>query len=36
MEFSVEFYKTKSGGSPVEEFLNRLKEKDRDDFAIFS
>ena len=34
MEFSVEFYKTKSGGCPVQEFLNDLKEKDPDDFAI--
>ena len=34
MEFSVEFYKTKSGTCPVQEFLNNLKEKDPDDFAI--
>jgi len=34
MEFSVEFYKTKSGGCPVQEFLNDLKEKDPGDFAI--
>jgi phage-related protein len=33
MEFSVEFYKTKSGGCPVQKFLDDLKEKDPDDFA---
>ena len=34
MEFSVEFNKTKSGGCPVQEFLNDFKKKDPDDFAI--
>ena len=34
MEFSIEFYKTKSGSCPVQEFLDDLKEKDPDDFAI--
>jgi phage-related protein len=34
MEFSVEFYRTKSGSCPVQAFLDTLKEKDHDDFAI--
>lgn len=34
MEFSVEFYKNKSGSCPIQEFLDILKEKDPDDFAI--
>ena len=34
MEFTVEFYETQSGGCPVREFLDRLKESDPDDFAI--
>jgi phage-related protein len=34
MEFSVEFYKTKSGSNPVQDFLDNLKVKDPDDFAI--
>jgi hypothetical protein len=32
MEFSVEFYKTQSGRSPVQDFLDDLKTKDPDDF----
>jgi phage-related protein len=33
MEFTVEFYVTVSGHSPVREFLLELKAGDRDDFA---
>ena len=33
MEFAIEFYETRSGGRPVQEFLDRLKESDPDDFA---
>jgi phage-related protein len=34
MDFSVEFYRTQSGRSPVQDFLDDLKTKDPDDFAI--
>jgi phage-related protein len=33
MEFSVEFYVSASGQSPVKEFLLQIKASDRDDFA---
>jgi|ERR1051326_717483 phage-related protein len=33
MEFTVEFYKTATGHSPVREFLLELKASDPDDFA---
>lgn len=33
MEFSVEFYVTESGQSPVQEFLLGMKASDRDDFV---
>jgi phage-related protein len=33
MEFTVEFYETAAGGSPVHEFLDELKASDPDDFA---
>lgn len=33
MQFSVEFYETSDGGQPVQDFLDRLKESDPDDFA---
>src|SRR5712692_10062279 len=33
MEFTVEFYETKDGRRPVEEFLLKLKATDLDDFA---
>lgn len=33
MEFSVEFYETESGVSPVRQFLDELKASDPDDFA---
>jgi phage-related protein len=33
MEFVVEFYETESGGCPVQEFLDELKESDPSDFA---
>lgn len=33
MEFSVEFYETGSGRCPVQEFLDKLKESNPDDFA---
>ena len=33
MEFTIEFYETSSGGSPVREFLDDLKESNPDDFA---
>jgi phage-related protein len=34
MEFTIEFYKTSSGRSPVQEFLDDLKKSDPDEFAI--
>ncbi|MEK7436203.1 MAG: type II toxin-antitoxin system RelE/ParE family toxin [Pseudomonadota bacterium] len=33
MDFSVEFYETAAGVSPVQEFLDELKASDPDDFA---
>lgn len=33
MEFSVEFYVSKAGRSPVQEFLEELKKSDPGDFA---
>jgi hypothetical protein len=33
MEFTVEFYETAGGRSPVREFLLELKASDPDDFA---
>jgi len=33
MEFSIEFYETRSGRSPVQDFLDKLRESDPDDFA---
>jgi hypothetical protein len=33
MDFTVEFYETKVGNSPVQEFLDELKLSDPDDFA---
>ncbi len=33
MEFSIEFYVNASGRSPVQEFLDELKQSDPDDFA---
>jgi len=33
MEFTVEFYETRSGKSPVREFLEVLKESNPDDFV---
>lgn len=33
MEFTVEFYQTRTGTSPVEDFLEELKTSDPDDFA---
>ena len=33
MEFTVEFYETKGGQCPVQEFLLKLKASDPDDFA---
>ena len=33
MEFTVEFYETAAGRSPVQEFLDELKQSDPDDFA---
>ena len=33
MEFTVEFYESASGRSPVGEFLDELKQSDPDDFA---
>jgi len=33
MEFTVEFYETRSGRCPVRDFLDELKESDPDDFA---
>jgi phage-related protein len=34
MEFTVEFYESKEGRCPVQEFLDELKASDPDDFAI--
>jgi phage-related protein len=34
MEFTVEFYETVHGRSPVHEFLEKLKQSDPNDFAI--
>src|SRR6266576_3719305 len=34
MEFTVEFYETAAGRSPVQEFLDELKASDPDDFAV--
>jgi len=34
MEFTVEFYETVNGGSPVQMFLDELKQSDPDDFAV--
>ena len=36
MEFTVEFYETSSGKSPVQEFLLKLKATDRNDFAAIT
>jgi phage-related protein len=33
MEFTVEFYETANGRSPVQEFLDELKQSDPGDFA---
>lgn len=33
MEFRVEFYETSAGKSPVQEFLDELKQSDPGDFA---
>ena len=33
MEFTIEFYETRAGRSPVQEFLDELKASDPDDFA---
>ena len=33
MEFRIEFYETRSGRSPVRDFLDKLKKSDPDDFA---
>jgi len=33
MDFIVEFYVNASGRSPVQEFLNELKQSDPDDFV---
>jgi phage-related protein len=33
MEFSIEFYESRSGRCPVREFLDELKETDPDDFV---
>ena len=34
MEFTVEFYETRSERCSVREFLDRLKESDPDDFTM--
>jgi len=34
MEFTIEFYLTADGRSPVQEFLDRLAQNDPDDFAV--
>ena len=33
MDFSVEFYESEKGVSPVRQFLDELKANDPDDFA---
>jgi phage-related protein len=33
MEFSIEFYETENGTSPVRQFLDELKASDPDDFT---
>lgn len=33
MDFSIEFYESESGASPVRQFLDKLKASDPDDFA---
>jgi len=33
MEFAIEFFETRFGRHPVQEFLNELKESDPNDFA---
>ena len=33
MEFTIEFYETRSAKCPVKDFLNELKKSDPDDFA---
>jgi hypothetical protein len=33
MDFSVEFYESENGTSPVRQFLDELKASDPDDFA---
>ena len=33
MDFSVEFYETAAGACPVQDFLDKLKASDPDDFA---
>ena len=33
MEFTIEFYETENGTSPVRQFLGELKASDPDDFA---
>ncbi len=33
MDFTVEFYETKTGACPVQDFLDGLKASDPDDFA---
>lgn len=33
MDFTVEFYMTEAGGSPVQDFLDGLRATDPDDFA---
>jgi hypothetical protein len=34
MEFTVEFYETNAGRSPVQEFLDALKASNPDDFVV--
>ena len=34
MEFTIEFYETRSGRCPVRDFLDDLKESDPNDFAV--
>jgi len=33
MDFTVEFYESGTGNSPVQEFLDALKQSDKGDFA---
>lgn len=33
MEFTVEFYVNAHGLSPIQEFLDKLRQRDPDDFA---